>query len=83
MGLGFKGNWKLFKVYSNLNLDKINDISFAYKIESADIYKKLNDNFKRQLIYDRKIKKYVIQNKTFFYKEKKNKFLKSLKYKSF
>jgi 2-polyprenyl-3-methyl-5-hydroxy-6-metoxy-1,4-benzoquinol methylase len=81
----YKNNGKNNKLQIpyKINLDKINDISFAYKIESADIYKKLNDNFKRQLIYDRKIKKYVIQNKTFFYKEKKNKFLKSLKYKSF
>ena len=36
--------------------DQINDISFAYKVESQEKYKNLSDNFKRQLTYDKKIK---------------------------
>ena len=77
------GKNKKLKIPYEISLDQINDISFAYKVTSKEKYKNLSDNFKRQLIYDKKIKKYVIKNVTYYLKEKKIRFLKELKSKVF
>ena len=77
------GKNKKLKIPYQISLDQINDISFAYKVTSKEKYKNLSDNFKRQLIYDKKIKKYVIKNVTYYLKEKKIRFLKELKSKVF
>ena len=77
------GKNKKLKIPYEISLDQINDISFAYKVTSKEKYKNLSDNFKRQLIYDKKIKKYVIKNITYYLKEKKIRFLKELKSKVF
>ena len=73
------GKNKKLNIPYEINLDQINDISFAYKVESQEKYKKLSDNFKRQLTYDKKIKKYVIENKTYYLNEKKNKIFERVK----
>lgn len=61
-----------------INLDYINDLSFAWKLNFEN-NAKLNDNFKRLLKYDYNINKFIIDKKTFNFKDKKNKFLKNLK----
>ena len=79
--------YSINKPYKNIiipfkvNLNEINDISFKYKLKKK-LQKKniLNHNFRRALIFDKKIKKYVIEEKYHPYNEKKLKFLKNLKY---
>lgn len=63
-----------------INLDMINDISFAFKVRLNN-KSVLETNFKRELIFNEIINKYEISNKLLKIKTKKLKFFKHIKYK--
>ena len=63
-----------------INLDLINDISFSFKVK-GNKGNSLDTNFKRKLIFNKLNNKYEISKDVVYFRIKKLKFFKNIKYK--
>ena len=74
------GNKNRLKIPYKINLDLINDISFSFKVK-RNKGSSLDTNFKRKLIFNKLNNKYEISKDVVYFKIKKLKFFKNIKYK--
>ncbi len=74
------GNKNKLNIPYKINLDLINDISFSFKVK-GNKGNSLDTNFKRKLIFNKLNNKYEISKDVVYFRIKKLKFFKNIKYK--